>query len=93
MLEALAIEAGLAPTEAGYLPFTEDYPDQETMARGYMAAAPFVRAARAAGEAAVREALTEALGPLETPRWPLPTRGRGPLPDRDRLGLHRGDRI
>jgi ubiquinone/menaquinone biosynthesis C-methylase UbiE len=67
VLEALATEAGLAPKEAGYLPFTEEYPNLETMVRGYLAAAPFVRAMRAAGEDAVREALTEALRPLETP--------------------------
>jgi hypothetical protein len=36
------------------------------MARGYMAAPPFARAARSAGEEAVRGALVEALGPLET---------------------------
>jgi len=36
------------------------------MARGFLAAAPFARAARGAGEEAVREALTEALRPLET---------------------------
>ncbi len=46
--------------------FREEYPNLETMARGYLAAAPFVRAIRAAGEEAVREALTEALRPLET---------------------------
>jgi hypothetical protein len=31
VLEALATEAGLAPKEAGYLPFTEEYPNLETM--------------------------------------------------------------
>jgi hypothetical protein len=66
-LEALATEAGLAPKEAGYLPFTEEYPNLETMVRGYLAAAPFVRAMRAAGEDAVRESLTETLRTLETP--------------------------
>ncbi|MGH2920209.1 MAG: class I SAM-dependent methyltransferase [Solirubrobacteraceae bacterium] len=66
-LEARATEAGLAPRQAGYLEFAEEYPDLETMVRGYMAAAPFVRATRAAGEDAVREALTEALRPLEAP--------------------------
>ena len=66
VLDALAAEAGLTPTEAGYLPFREEYANLETMRRGYMAAAPFVRAARAAGEDAVSAALTEALRPLET---------------------------
>lgn len=52
----------------------EDYPDLETMLRGYMSAAPMVRAGRAAGDEAVRRALTEAVQPLETPdgRYQLP---------------------
>jgi hypothetical protein len=66
VLEGLATKAGLTPREAGYVQVPENYPDLETMRRGYMAAAPFVRAARAAGEDAVREALTQALRPLET---------------------------
>ncbi len=65
-LEALATEAGLTPHQAGYIGFTEDYPDLATMLRGYMAAPPFVRAARGAGEDAVREALAEAVRPLKT---------------------------
>lgn len=65
-LEALATDAGLTPKEAAYLQFAEDYPNLETMVRGYMAAPPFVRAARGAGEDAVREALVEAVRPLET---------------------------
>jgi SAM-dependent methyltransferase len=64
-LETRATEAGLSPKEAGYLQFAEEYPNLETMVRGYLAAPPFVRAARAAGEEAVREALVEALRPLE----------------------------
>jgi SAM-dependent methyltransferase len=66
VLEALATEAHLTPREAGYIGFAEEYPDLATMLRGYMAAPPFVRAARMAGEDAVREALTEAVQPLET---------------------------
>ena len=67
VLEALATEAGLVPQEAGYLPFTETYANRETMVRGYLAAAPFARAIRAAGEDAVRAALSEALRPLAAP--------------------------
>ncbi|HVF79655.1 MAG TPA: methyltransferase domain-containing protein [Solirubrobacteraceae bacterium] len=67
VLEALAADAGLAPQEAGYLPFSERYTNLETMVRGYLAAAPFARAIRAAGEDTVREALTEALRVLESP--------------------------
>ena len=65
-LEARATAAGLVAVDAGYLEFVEQYRDLATMARGYMAAAPFARAARAAGEAAVRESLEHALGPLQT---------------------------
>lgn len=67
VLEELATEAHLTPQEAGYIGFAEVYPDLTTMLRGYMAAPPFVRAARMAGEDAVREALTAAVQPLETP--------------------------
>ena len=66
VLREIATKAGLTPHETGYFEFREEYPDLETMLRGYMAAAPFVRASRAAGEDAVREALTAALRPLET---------------------------
>ena len=65
VLEAIATEAGLTPKEAAYVNVAEHYPDLETMVRGYRAAAPFVRAARAAGDEAVRAALGEALRPLE----------------------------
>ena len=67
VLEDRAIDAGLTPQSAGYLQFDEAYPNLETMLRGYLAAPPFVRAARAAGAGAVRDALTEALRPLEGP--------------------------
>lgn len=66
-LEARATAAGLTVREAGYLAFAEEYPDLQTMLRGYLAAPPFVRAARAAGEEAVRAALVEVLRPLQTP--------------------------
>ncbi len=52
VLEARATEAGLEPRLAGYLEFAEEYPDLETMLCGYLAARPFVRAARAVGEEA-----------------------------------------
>lgn len=64
-LEAIAAEAGLAPREAAYVYVTERYADLDTMVRGYCAAAPFVRAARVAGDEAVRAALGDALRPLE----------------------------
>lgn len=67
VLEARATEAGLAPKEGAYLDVTEEYPDLETMLRGYLSAPPFVRAARASSKEAVRRALTEAIRPLRTP--------------------------
>ena len=65
VLEGIATEAGLSPKEAGYLELAEEYPDLDTMLRGYMAAPPFRRAARGAGEETVRAALAEAIAPLE----------------------------
>lgn len=67
VLEQIATEAGLTPKQAGYVNVAEHYPNLETMVRGYIAAAPFVRATRAAGDEAVRAALTEVLRRLEAP--------------------------
>jgi ubiquinone/menaquinone biosynthesis C-methylase UbiE len=64
VLESLAHEAGLTPREAGYLEVAEEYPDLETLLRGYLAAGPIVRAMRSSGEAVIRDALTVALAPL-----------------------------
>lgn len=61
VLEDVVAAAGLRPREAGYFEFVEEYPDLATVLRGMMAAPPFVRAAQAAGDAAVREALAKAL--------------------------------
>lgn len=63
-LESVAKQAGLTPQEGGYFEIVEEYPDLETMLRGYLAAAPMRRAARMAGEERVRETLSEALRPL-----------------------------
>lgn len=65
-LEALAAQAGLEPEEGGYIEFVESYPNLETMLRGVMAAPPMVRAARAVGHDAVREALAETFRAFET---------------------------
>ena len=67
VLEALAVEAGLTPEEAGYIELVETYPNLETMLRGVMAAPPMVRAGRAVGDDAVRDALTEVFRAFETP--------------------------
>jgi hypothetical protein len=65
-LETLASEAGLTPTEAGYVELAEDYPDPDTFLRGYLAAGPIVSAIRTLGEEPVRDALTEGVRPLMT---------------------------
>jgi SAM-dependent methyltransferase len=67
VLEEAVTRAGLEPREAGYFDFVEEYPDRATVLRGLMAAPPFIRAARVAGEAEVREAVTHALARHATP--------------------------
>ena len=64
VLETLATEAGLTPSEAGYLEFAEEYPDLGTLLRGMLAAPPWRRAARAVGEEAVREAVAARAEPF-----------------------------
>lgn len=66
VLEAAVTEAGLKPREAGYFSYVEEYPDLPAVLRGMMAAPPFVRAARAVGETAVRAAVSDALEPRMT---------------------------
>lgn len=66
VLEELASRAGLEPAEAAYVEVVEQYPDLETVLRGCLAAPPFRRAARSAGEEPVRDALAEALAPFRT---------------------------
>ncbi len=60
-LEAVAAEAGLTLRESDYFELVEEYPDVETMVRGYLAAAPMRRAAQVAGEDRLRDALSTAL--------------------------------
>jgi SAM-dependent methyltransferase len=66
VLESLAKEAGLGPQEAGYLTVVEEYPDLETLLRGYLAHGSIVKATRSAGESRVREALSEGVRSLIT---------------------------
>ena len=60
VLESLANEAGLEPREAGYLEVVEEYPDLDTLLRGYLAHGSIVRAVRSADEPRVRDALASA---------------------------------
>ena len=64
VLEALATEAGLTPVDAGYFETAEEYPDLETLLRGWLSAGPAVQLMRALGEQVVRDTLAEALAPL-----------------------------
>ena len=66
VLESLAKEAGLVPREAGYLEVVEEYPDLETLLRGYLAHGSIVRAVRSSGEQRVRDALTDGVRGLVT---------------------------
>ena len=59
-LERALTEAGLEVTDAGEVPLTWTYPDTETTLRALLASAGGARSVRAAGEARVRAALTEA---------------------------------
>jgi ubiquinone/menaquinone biosynthesis C-methylase UbiE len=64
VLELLAKEAGLVPREAGYLKVVEEYPDLETLLRGYLAHGSIVRAIRGSDERRVRDALTDGVRAL-----------------------------
>lgn len=64
VLDRALTGAGLEPVESGYLEIAEDYPDVETLLRGFTAAPPSVRAIRAAGREEVEAALTEAVKPF-----------------------------
>jgi SAM-dependent methyltransferase len=68
VLESLAEEAGLVPREAGYLEVVEEYPDLETLLRGYLAHGSIVKAVRSADEPRVRDALTQGVRSLITAR-------------------------
>jgi ubiquinone/menaquinone biosynthesis C-methylase UbiE len=66
VLESLAEEAGLLPREAGYLEIAEEYPDVETLLRGYLAHGSIVKAMRSSGEQPVRDALSTGVRELMT---------------------------
>jgi SAM-dependent methyltransferase len=66
VLESLAEEAGLVPREAGFLEIAEEYPDVDTLLRGYLAHGSIVKAMRSLGEQPVRDALTAGVRELMT---------------------------
>jgi SAM-dependent methyltransferase len=65
-LDGLVTRAGLTTRDAGYFDATFDYQDEDAMLRGLTAGGPAVLASRAAGPAAVRDALSSALAPYRT---------------------------
>jgi SAM-dependent methyltransferase len=66
VLESLAKEAALVPREAGYLEVVEEYPDLETLLRGYLAHGSIAKAVRSSDEQRVRDALTDGVRGLIT---------------------------
>jgi SAM-dependent methyltransferase len=66
VLEALAAEAGLEPQSAFDTSWAYEYPDEDAMARGMLAAGGLALLDEAAG-GAVRRAIVESLVPYRTP--------------------------
>jgi SAM-dependent methyltransferase len=67
VIEGLLDQAGLGPTEAGYIKVTEHHPDLDKVLREWMSVGPVRLAVRNSGERAVQTALTEGLRPLAAP--------------------------
>jgi hypothetical protein len=63
-LQELAREAGLTPEKVTDLEWLWSYPDLETALRGWLSEGMSTLAIAAAGEQAVRTALTNALAPF-----------------------------
>lgn len=60
VLEQAVLDAGFSEPEGLSFAFEERHPDVATLVRGMMAAPPMIRVGRAAGDDAVRRALTDA---------------------------------
>jgi SAM-dependent methyltransferase len=65
-LEDLVVQAGLTPGPAVEFSTRWDYPDRETMLRGYLSSGPAAKAMRAVGETRVAAAASDALAPFGT---------------------------
>jgi SAM-dependent methyltransferase len=65
-LEALAEQASLTPTDNGYIEVTFEYPDEAALIRGNNSNGPVVLAERTSGQAAVVNAIRDALAPFRT---------------------------
>jgi SAM-dependent methyltransferase len=65
-LEALVEQAGLTPTDDGYIELAFEYPDEASMLKGNNSNGPVVLAERNSGEPAVANAVRQALAPFRT---------------------------
>jgi len=65
-LEALLEQAGLTPTDDGYIELTFEYPDETTLLKGNNSNGPVVLAERNSGEATVATAIRNSLAPFRT---------------------------
>jgi SAM-dependent methyltransferase len=63
-LEALLVEAGFRPTQSEEVATPWEYPDEDRLLRGLLAAGPAVKAIERAGEDRVRAVTLEALAPF-----------------------------
>jgi SAM-dependent methyltransferase len=67
VLEGIAAEAGLTPTEAFDLSWAFEYPDEETLGRAMMAPAGIAELAGPERESEIRAAIVEGLAPYRSP--------------------------
>jgi SAM-dependent methyltransferase len=65
-LEALVAQAGLTPTDDGYMELTFEYADETTLLKGNNSNGPVILAERNAGQATVANAVRNALAPFRT---------------------------
>jgi hypothetical protein len=65
-LETLVAQAGLTPTDDGYIELTLEYPDEAALLKGNNSNGPVVLAERTSGEATVANAVRSALAPFRT---------------------------
>jgi|SRR5579864_427907 len=63
-LEVLVEQAGLTPESVAEAECPFEYPDLETLLRGFLSAGPSVKAIQVSGEAKVRDAITAAMTPF-----------------------------
>ena len=66
LVEALATQAGLTPTELVDVDCPWQYRDEATALRGLLSAGPVIRSIQTSGEEGVREAVARAIGLFRT---------------------------